>query len=363
MKRIISMMLAFAVIIGLVITTHAAKTSDQEENKSIYTTISGVVKEVNVSGTGENSVANVSITESNGNPAHIIITQSAYSILGNTIGDIKKGDEIIGVYDTSRPMITIYPPQYNVVAYAVNLPDSQTIKVDFFNDNLVSSDNTLKLILDDKVKIYSQTGDIYKDSIKNKNLIVLYSASTRSIPAQTVPDKIVVLSDAVTPDYTKVFDEVSGTISKIQKVYDKNKKEVKLQRLLTIKNNDGTSSKILINKNTCFVSGKLSTLKVNQRFIGYYVVSESTAKQHTAVAAAANLKEGILKVDRFDENLLSGDGSLVLHLSKQTKIVTPDGKAYKGSLNNKVLAVVYSIVQESYPGQTTPSKIIVLAVK
>lgn len=371
MKKIITILLAVVIVAGSAVTTYSAVANNQEpvvannqeEEKTVFDSISGIVKEVNESGTGQEKVTNVTIEESNGNPANIIIRASAFNILGNATSDIKKNDKIVGYYDTTQPMIMIYPPQYNVAAYAVNLPDSHTIKVDLFNDELVSSDNMLKLNMDDKVKIYAQDGSVYKDSIEGKELVVLYTVSTRSIPAQTTPEKIIVLDDNSVQNRVKEFDAITGTITKIQKVNDKNKKAIKGQRLVTIKTKEGTTNKFLINKNTYFASGKLSTLKVKQEFTGYYDISKVKSTQLTAVAVATNLKNNMVTVDRFDKNLVSSNGSLVLTPSKQTKIVTQAGKSYKGSLKNKVLVVVYDKVTRSYPGQTTPKKIIVLNVK
>lgn len=61
-----------------------------------------------------------------------------------------------------------------------------------------------------------------------------------------------------------------------------------------------------------------------------------------------------------DENLLSYSGDLVLHISENTEIVSADGAPFEGELAGHVLAAFYKVVMTSYPGQTTPHKIIVL---
>ena len=69
------------------------------------------------------------------------------------------------------------------------------VKVDWFGWNLVSSDRSLKINPSAETVIMTQNGLPYSGSLARKNLIVFYSASTRSIPAQTTPEEIIVLCD------------------------------------------------------------------------------------------------------------------------------------------------------------------------
>ena len=89
---------------------------------------------------------------------------------------------------------------------AVGVIEGQNIKVDKFDSDLVSGDKTLKLKLSDEteiewlngIKIFffvKPTPEQLADLIANKKLIVFYGATTKSIPAQTTPTKIIVLED------------------------------------------------------------------------------------------------------------------------------------------------------------------------
>jgi hypothetical protein len=112
------------------------------------------------------------------------------------------GEKIIGFYDAKKPMTLIYPPQPQADVIAINLPDSKTVKVDIFDKDLVSADGQLKLTLGDKTDIMLQNGEKFDGELANRRLAVVYGASTRSIPAQTTPDKVVVLYEtAVHPSY------------------------------------------------------------------------------------------------------------------------------------------------------------------
>ena len=72
------------------------------------------------------------------------------------------GDTVTGYYDATRPMILIYPAQYQLVAVAVNQPEDETITVDRFSgDPLVSSDGELQLNLPGETKILSRDGSDY----------------------------------------------------------------------------------------------------------------------------------------------------------------------------------------------------------
>lgn len=102
------------------------------------------------------------------------------------------GDEVTIYIDGNAPVPLIYPPQYHAVIIAKHVP-SYTVKVAYFNDQLISEDHQLQLIKDDKTVIQYENGQLYKGPIENRFLAVVYDRSTRSIPAQTSPLSITVL--------------------------------------------------------------------------------------------------------------------------------------------------------------------------
>lgn len=104
---------------------------------------------------------------------------------------IRQGDRIIAFYDTLAPMPLIYPPQYQAVVI-VKPVRGQYAMLDTFDQNLRNSDNTLVLNLSTRTNIRTQNGQIYPGRLGNQLLLVLYTATTRSIPAQTSPDLITV---------------------------------------------------------------------------------------------------------------------------------------------------------------------------
>ena len=104
---------------------------------------------------------------------------------------IRQGDTIIVFYDTTAPMPLIYPPQYQAVA--VVFPEQGEYAVfDYFDRNLRNSDNTLVLNLSGTTAMQLPNGQYFLGVPGGRYLLALYSATTRSIPAQTTPRRIVV---------------------------------------------------------------------------------------------------------------------------------------------------------------------------
>ena len=102
------------------------------------------------------------------------------------------GDKVTGFFDANAATPLIFPPQLNAI---VMVRDSQyqNVKVDYFNRQLVSSDNSLKLNISPYTHIILENGQAFTRNPANRNLIAVYGPTTRSIPAQTTPYKIIVM--------------------------------------------------------------------------------------------------------------------------------------------------------------------------
>jgi hypothetical protein len=129
-------------------------------------------------------------------PATIVVTSDTY-ILDNE--EISVGSKITGYYNANAPMIMIYPPQYSTEVVVVERED-RNVKVDLFDTDYVSSDNSLKLNISVDTVIVSENGEVFTGELADRKLVVVYGPSTRSIPAQTTPEKIVVLDEDVIED-------------------------------------------------------------------------------------------------------------------------------------------------------------------
>ena len=137
----------------------------------------------------------MTVQSNDGNTVNFVITPTTYFVDHVMIS---VGDPVIGFYDLNAPAPLIYPPQYRAIVMARVMQD-QNIKVDFFNNQLISSDGTLMLLISPFTQIIQENGQQFTSNIANRNLIVVFGASTKSIPAQTVPYKIIVMCQLDNP--------------------------------------------------------------------------------------------------------------------------------------------------------------------
>ena len=113
--------------------------------------------------------------------------------------DVKEGS-LLEVYTgayTPAPMIM--PPQYQaniIILLDAGAEEPGFTCADTFimvDGMLTGAGNTLALNLTGDVEILDRQGNPSQEDLENKDLLVFYDISTRSIPAQTTPSKIVVL--------------------------------------------------------------------------------------------------------------------------------------------------------------------------
>ncbi|KZE37702.1 hypothetical protein AV656_09210 [Bhargavaea cecembensis] len=124
-----------------------------------------------------------------GSIVNFIVTPSTYFVDHDIV---RVGDRVTGYYNGDLPAILIYPPQYQAIVMVREHPD-QNIKVDHFDNQLVSSDGELKLNLSQYTQILFTNGQLFSRYPGGRDLIVSYGPTTRSIPAQTTPYRIIVL--------------------------------------------------------------------------------------------------------------------------------------------------------------------------
>lgn len=103
----------------------------------------------------------------------------------------KIGDRATFFYNPNAPMPMIYPPRYQAVAAAYT-PHGTTAALDMFNERLTNSDNTLTLTPTWNTPVTLPNGQTYANDPGGHLLLVTYTATTRSIPAQAIPEQVVV---------------------------------------------------------------------------------------------------------------------------------------------------------------------------
>lgn len=97
-------------------------------------------------------------------------------------------------YRTDAPAPLIYPPRY-YAAVAAQEQEGRRVDVSYYNGDLINENGSLKLNLNQDAIVRTVNNQYYQGNPGNHNLVVSYSFSTRSIPAQTTPDRVVVLCD------------------------------------------------------------------------------------------------------------------------------------------------------------------------
>lgn len=105
---------------------------------------------------------------------------------------LRIGMNVTAFYDANLPIPLIYPPRYQAIFIGRRNP-RESIYAGEFDDNLESLDGTLKLNIGRSTEIVTSNGQPYNCSLAAQTLIVYYGVTTRSIPAQTTPRKIIVI--------------------------------------------------------------------------------------------------------------------------------------------------------------------------
>ena len=117
-----------------------------------------------------------------------------------TVKDLTEGMEITAVLPANSIMTMSLPPMTpDALAFVIN-QEGTSVTVGKFDDELVSEDKTLMLNIAEDTSIVSVTGSrqiLTAEDIKGSNALVIYGATTRSLPAQTTPIKVVLLPEEI----------------------------------------------------------------------------------------------------------------------------------------------------------------------
>lgn len=136
----------------------------------------------------QRSTQNATIQTSQG-IVNFIISKDTY-VVGSL--PLLQGMRVTAFYDTSLPVPLIYPPRYQA-AFVTVATLGETVIVNYFDKYLVAVDNSLKLNIGSCTSIMTANGQHYHCNPGQNLLIVYYIATTKSIPPQTTPRKIIVL--------------------------------------------------------------------------------------------------------------------------------------------------------------------------
>jgi hypothetical protein len=313
------------------------------------------------------------------------------------------GDSIKVFVDVYAPTPAIYIPQYYAEFIALNFAEDKFITIARFDENFVDPNNTLKLNIGDKTEIIYQDGKKFEGETKDligRKLVAIYSVTTRSIPAQTTPNQIIIMYEkAVHPIYTFTDEDlltmniipmpmptapvinqqspeyayVEGTIKEIKDFIGADGKPVDGKKILSIEKGENKFTAIINSDTYSITYGKVNrkAMSVGDSIRVFYNTKAPALMiyppQYNAEFIALNLAEDkFITIDRFDKNFTDPNNNLKLNIADKTEIIYEDGKKFEGDIKdliNRKLVVIYSVTTRSIPAQATPDQIIIMYEK
>lgn len=104
---------------------------------------------------------------------------------------LRPGMRVAAFYDSSLPVPLIFPPQYRAQVITA-LERNDQVMMNYFDQNLLAADGSLKLNISGSTPIRTANGQNFNCNPADRTLLVYYTATTRSIPPQTAPSRIIV---------------------------------------------------------------------------------------------------------------------------------------------------------------------------
>lgn len=167
---------------------------EQAQIQPSFIKVTGIVEEVEVRNYG------TYYTIKDGENINGFAVSKETLVFDNTgkVATLQKGDRVTAYTYANKPMILIYPPQYSPEVVILETAEPGNVAVDFFDKDLVNLDYMLKLNIGTETSIQSLSGKaVNANDVAKKYVLAFYTVTTKSIPAQTVPSKVVIL-DTIT---------------------------------------------------------------------------------------------------------------------------------------------------------------------
>lgn len=258
---------------------------------------------------------------------------------GKSVDKVNEGDKVY--VDTYRNAAVILDDEYE-----------GSISIDVFTANggdetgtsYINMYPTLVLNISDDTVITDKDGNkLEKTDIEGKLAVVYYSVTTRSLPPQTTPEKVVVIGDTASEAEIPVFKgEVTSVEGNIVKTADNS---ITIEDYTTIIGLDGKAA---------------DSVKAGDTII---------ADKENAVIAivesdyAGTINVGVFTASSEDEfgDYMSVDKDLALIIGDDTVIADINGNPVeKDQLASKKLVVYSTIMTMSIPAQTPVERVVVL---
>ena len=339
--------------------------ADLEKKEFIrYKFFTGVVKEIEERKVNAN-LKFVSVEDSNGRPATIVISDSTHIAED---AKVSVGATLTAFYDSTKPMIMIYPPQYSAEAIIIE----EDVAFDFFTGRVKDirehdeMENYKFVSVEDMngepatIVVSADTHIFEEGDIEVEAIITAYFDRNKPM-TKIYPPKYRAEVIAIEKEAPKIkYNHIIGKVNDIRDRDDEGK-----SKLVSIENEEMGPANIIISEDTYILDDKGitvgTTIKVYYDATKPMILIYPPQYNAEVVVVVENEEDHNVKFDIFDKNLVSIDNTLKLNISKETEIILKDGTDFEGELADNKLVVIYGVSTKSIPAQTTPYKIVVLS--
>ncbi len=165
----------------------------ERPERSQYLSVSGRIKSIEPVGYGSQKAYGcmmlMGVEGEGDNFVNFMVTPATFVL---DYVQLQIGMKATFYYRADAPAPLIYPPQFSAVV-VVPEQEGRFVYAGSFDEELISADASLQLNMEDAVQVVTTNNQKFLGNLANKDLVVSYTNSTRSIPARTTPEKIVVL--------------------------------------------------------------------------------------------------------------------------------------------------------------------------
>ena len=244
MKKVIPFAMTALLIGGVAVTPtalanggEAVETSGAQNNEAqiqpTFIKIAGTIENVEVR---DNATY---YTTKEGENTNVFVVNKDTLVFDNTGKEVKlqKGDKVTAYNYANKPMLAIYPPQYNPEVIIVETEAMGSVAVGTFDEDLLNEEYSLKLNVSEETDVSSVSGkDVTVADLPEQNLLVFYAITTMSIPAQTPPTKVIIL-DNVGQEAAEVVPaaEVGPTEVAVQAIIESDFHEVEGTKMVPLR--------------------------------------------------------------------------------------------------------------------------------
>jgi len=264
----------------------------------------------------------------------------------------KEGESFVILVDANSPAPAVYPPVYT--AFAAIRTDASV-----YAGTLTKADEETLSFEDNSMKLVTGETGFEVDDLDGKDVIVVYSQTTFSLPAIAVAERIVTLDEEAVEEEVEeeeiVEEAIDYSYTNPYIIYDITVKNVTDEGIVA--EYEGGEATFATTENTIFNSKTKDMPKEGDAMKvvidGRLPMTLQEPPVYT-VAALIRADENVYAGEFDEENgmLVSKDKTLALNL---------EGTDYDmEALDDNDLVVVYGISTRSIPAQTTPTQVIVL---